>query len=32
MQKKLTQALQNVKGLDDLDVEMDDIGQQAMDS
>ena len=32
MQKKLTQALQNVKGLDDHDVEMDDIGQQAMDS
>lgn len=30
--EKIDQALQNVKGLDDHDVEMDDIGQQAMDS
>ena len=30
--EKIDQALQNVKGLDDLDVEMDDIGKQAMDS
>ena len=30
--EKIDQALQNVKGLDDHDVEMDDIGKQAMDS
>jgi hypothetical protein len=30
--EKIDQALQNVKGLNDHDVEMDDIGQQAMDS